>query len=64
MVARDIELAYPVSGIGIGIGPIKDQRIVVTEMPYEIGRFNIVSAEGRITLLCESDGISVTVADS
>ena len=63
-VARDVELSYPVSGIGVGIGPIKDQQIAISEMPFEIGRFNLVSADGRITLLCESDGISVSVADS
>ena len=63
-VARDGELAYPISGIGVGIGPIDGQRIAVSEMPFEIGRFILVSANGNITLVCESDGISVHVADS
>ena len=63
-IARDVELSYPVSGVGVGIGPIKDQRIAVTEMPFEIGSFNLVSPDGRFILLCESDGITVSVADS
>jgi hypothetical protein len=63
-VARDVELAYPVAGIGVGIGPIDGERIAVSEMPFDIGRFSLVSSNGRITLICESDGISVHVANS
>ena len=58
-VARDVELSYPESGIGVGIGPIADQQIPVSEMPYEIGHFEVLSIDRRIRLHCESDGITV-----
>ena len=62
-VARDVELAYPVAGVGVGIGPIADQRLPVSEMPYEIGHFDVQSLDGRICLHCESDGITVRMDD-
>ena len=58
-VARDYEMAYPDQGIGIGIGPIDGEAVEVTEMDYDLGRFQLTSASGDIRLNCESCGISV-----
>jgi hypothetical protein len=63
-VARSIELAYPKSGIGVGIGPIDGQAIPVTEMDYEWGHMRAVSPDGRIVLECESGGIAVQAPDA
>jgi hypothetical protein len=59
-VARDPGLAYPESGVGVGIGPIEGQSIPVTEMDYDLERMQLVSPDGRTTLDCESSGITVT----
>ena len=57
--ARDIELAYPENGFGIGIGPIADLQVPVTEINYETGGlelhtpdklFNIHYSEGTVTI--------------
>jgi hypothetical protein len=58
-VARSTELAYPEKGIGIGIGPIAEQSIPVTEMNYETGEMRVVDPHGRFVLECESSGIAV-----
>jgi hypothetical protein len=63
-VARDYDLAYPLNGLGVGIGPIGGQPIPVVEMDYEKGEFRIVSADGRFLLDCESSGIAVSIASS
>jgi hypothetical protein len=62
-LARDTRLAYPEAGVGIGIGPIEGERVLVEEMPFEIGYFSVISPDGRIKLKCESEGISITVSD-
>ena len=58
-LARDIELAYPVSGVGIGIGPISGTDIPVSEINYDTGvlelrtpdrQFNIHYSEGTVTI--------------
>jgi len=61
-VARDAELAYPVNGIGVGIGPISGQAIPITEMDFDSGHMTLTSSDGRIVLECESSGIEVIVA--
>ena len=58
-VARSNELAYPVGGVGVGIGPIDGQIIPVAEMNHETGKMQLVDPDGRFVLECESDGISV-----
>ena len=63
-VARSTELAYPTAGTGVGIGPIADQHIPVSEMDYETGQMRAVSPDGRIVLECESSGICVHVPDA
>jgi len=63
-LARDASLAYPDGGKGIGIGPIDGQEVLVTEMPFDIGHMTLTSHDGKIILNCESDGISVVVADT
>ena len=62
-VVRDYELAYPEAGLGIGIGPIAGERIPVTQMDYLKGAMRFTSADGRITLDCESSGIAVAVGE-
>ena len=58
-VARSTELAYPVGGVGVGIGPVEGQAIPVTEMDYDTGEIRVVGPEGRFVLECESGGIAV-----
>lgn len=57
-VARDPALAYPVSGMAIGIGPIDGLCIRVVELDSERG-IVLQSRSGRISLHCESSGITV-----
>ena len=61
--ARDYTFAYPEGGSGVGIGPIAGQIVPVTGMDYEKGAMRLTSRDGRITLNCESSGISVEVSD-
>jgi hypothetical protein len=61
-IARNIELAYPVNGVGVGIGPIEGQVIAVTEMNYATGEMRVTSPDGRILLECESSGIAVSTS--
>ena len=63
-VARDYAVAYPDGGHSVGIGPIAGQSISVMEMDYQKGTMVLKSPDGRITLDCESSGISVEVADN
>lgn len=58
-VARDYSLAYPENGVGIGIGPIAELPIPITEMDYEKGQMRLESPNGKISLVCESSGIEV-----
>ncbi len=63
-VARSTELAYPVDGVGIGIGPIDGQAIPVTQMNYNTGEMRVVGPGGRFVLECESSGIAVVEPDA
>ena len=45
-VARDIELAYPEAGHGIGIGPIAGLHIPITEMDYDTGHLSVTTPDG------------------
>jgi hypothetical protein len=58
-VARSYELAYPMGGLGEGIGPLTGQSVPVAEMDYETGHMWVVSPDERIVLECESSGIGV-----
>ena len=58
-LARDVELAYPVGGVGLGIGPIAGQAIPVTEMNYDTGEMRVAGPGGGFVLECESSGIAV-----
>lgn len=58
-IARDIELAYPDAGFGVGIGPISGLRIPMISINYDTGElnaqtpdfaFNIHYAEGTVTI--------------
>jgi hypothetical protein len=63
-ISRSIELAYPVGGVGIGIGPIDGQPIPVAEMNYETGEMRVVGPGGQFVLECESSGIVVVSTDA
>jgi hypothetical protein len=62
-VARSIALAYPVAGVGIGIGPIDGQAIPITEMNYDTGEMRVAGPDARFVLECESSGIAVVEKD-
>lgn len=58
-LARDIELAYPEGGVGVGIGRIAGQQIPVAEINYDTGvlelptpdhNFSIHYTEGTVTI--------------
>ncbi|MDA8743576.1 hypothetical protein N9N28_02980 [Rubripirellula amarantea] len=58
-LARDIELAYPDAGFGVGIGPIAVLRIPMISINYDTGEldaqtpdlaFDIHYAEGTVTI--------------
>jgi hypothetical protein len=61
-VARDLELAYPIDGHAIGIGPLSGQRIPVVEVDYNrstmngniVGNLMISYEDGLLTV--ESSG--------
>lgn len=63
-VARDTELAYPVGGVGVGIGPIAGQPVPLTEMNYDTGEMRVVGPGGRFVLECASSGIAVVGPDA
>lgn len=63
-VARSNDLAYPVGGVGIGIGPIDGQVIPITEMNYDTGEMRVPDPNGRFVLECESSGIAVVDTDA
>jgi hypothetical protein len=58
-LARDTELAYPVEGIGIGIGPIEGLRLPVTEMDYSTDKVSLSHRNGSVFLEYESGTITV-----
>ena len=57
-MARDTDLAYPINGHGIGLGPLKGQTIQVAELDSEHGIF-VESHDGTIKLFCTSSGIEI-----
>jgi hypothetical protein len=63
-IARDYSVVYPDGDSSIGIGPLAEQTILVTEMNYQTGAMHLKSPDGAITLHCESGGITVEFPDS
>jgi hypothetical protein len=59
-VARDIELAYPVDGFAVGIGPIEAARLPVQEIDYSTGRLTTYTPDQRFKLDYESGMVEVT----
>ena len=59
-IARDGALAYPSNGVALGIGPIAGEPIPVVELTSERG-VGVSSPNGQVLLLCESDGIEVSL---
>jgi hypothetical protein len=57
-VARDLELAYPIDGHAIGVGPLSAQRIPVVAVDHNtstmsgaiLGNFRISYADGLLTV--------------
>lgn len=62
-VARDHEVVYPESGECMGIGPLENQLIAVTEEDYDTGIVRVVSADGRVVLAYGDGVLSVEVHD-
>jgi hypothetical protein len=58
-VARDTALAYPADGVAIGIGPIEGEQVAVLSRDEKRERVEMRSADGRLQLVGDSDGISV-----
>ena len=63
-VSRSYDLAYPVDGIALGIGPIEGEQVSITEMNYETGVVTAISPDGRFALDCVSCGITVSRIDT
>src|SRR6516162_9465214 len=59
-VARDTALASPDAGVGVGIGPIADLTIRVTEKDYETEELSLTSPDGRISVEYDSGTITVS----
>ena len=62
-LARNTDLAYPLGGVGVGIGPIDGESIPVAEMNYDTGEMRVVDPGGRFVLECESSGIAIVGVD-
>ena len=59
-VARDATLAYPDCGKAVGIGRIAGQMIEVQERDEHRDRITMSSPDGRLLLIGESDGITIS----
>lgn len=62
-VARDPSLAYPESGMGVGIGPIEGKEIPIIEIDYATGVLRAVSPDGKIKLAYQEGVADVEVSD-
>lgn len=59
-VARDHELAYPVAGCAIGIGPLAGQSISVVEKDYQADELRLISPGGLFDLFYECGTLSIS----
>ena len=59
-VARDSSLAYSDDGMAIGIGPIDGQMIEVQERSEQRDRITMLSPDGSLLVIGESDGITIS----
>jgi hypothetical protein len=59
-VARDLSLAYPEDGHGIGIGPIDGISVPVTEMNYGTENLSLTSPDGSLSLEYDNGTIFVS----
>lgn len=62
-LARDSRLAYPKSGVGIGIGPIDGERIQVTELDSKAEYLVLKSPDRKTTLSYEEGAIRIERVD-
>ncbi|MEO0801838.1 MAG: hypothetical protein AAFY57_06140 [Cyanobacteria bacterium J06642_2] len=62
-IARDRELAYPENGFGIGIGPVANEMILVTEMNYETEELCLITLDGTHKLEYDAGTISIIDVD-
>lgn len=58
-IARDTELAYPENGIGVGIGPVKDEKIPVKEINYDTEILQMRSPDARFSLTYQEGTVKV-----
>jgi hypothetical protein len=62
-VARNDAKAYPIQGIGIGIGPVEGERIKVAEIDYDTGVLELEWPTGGLNLRYQSGMITVSSAE-
>jgi hypothetical protein len=62
-VARDAGIAYPRDGKAVGIGPIQGQLVEVLERDDRREQIAMISPDGRLHLLGNSEGITITEPD-
>ena len=63
-VARNSELAYPVDGAAIGIGPIEGELVAVTSRLDGVDPIQMRTPDGQYSLTGESDIITVRKTDA
>ena len=63
-VARDGQLAYPVAGIALGIGPIDGISIPITEKDYASEQLRFVSPDGKLKFEYESGTLKIIGGNS
>ena len=62
-VARGSELAYPIDGIGIGIGPIDGEKVTVIEKGSSTQRLELENPCGKLRPSYEDGVIAVKSVD-
>ena len=62
-VARDDSKAYPLAGVGLGIGPIEGQRVTVSSVDFETGTLTIQHPVENVSISYEAGMITVTRSD-
>ncbi len=59
-LARDPEIAYPIDGYGVGIGPIAGASIAVTEKGYDTEKLTLSNSD--VSLFLKYDDGTITVS--
>lgn len=62
-VARDATLAYPEAGVAVGIGPITEEKIAVSEIDYSTGVLEFVSPDRKWSLRYSEGTLTISSAN-